>query len=96
MCATHGTAGLVAAMSARLLGPNPTPKLKDEMRELMSRQSPAAVIAAQSAMARRRDQTDLLPHIAVPTLLIAGTQDAVTPLSVPRRDAGPHPRQPAG
>ena len=80
----HGTAGLVAAMTTRLLGRDPTPELKNRMRELMSRQSPAAVIAAQSAMSRRRDQTDLLPQIAVPTLLIAGTQDAVTPLSVPR------------
>jgi pimeloyl-ACP methyl ester carboxylesterase len=80
----HGTAGLVAAMSARLLGPNPTPAHQAQMREWMSRQSPAAVIAAQSAMSRRRDQTDLLPTITVPTLLIAGTQDAVTPLAVPR------------
>jgi pimeloyl-ACP methyl ester carboxylesterase len=80
----HGTAGLVETMIGRLLGPDSTPELKERLRALMSRQSPAAVIAAQSAMARRRDQTDLLPQLTVPALLIAGAQDAVTPLSVPR------------
>jgi pimeloyl-ACP methyl ester carboxylesterase len=80
----HGTAGLVKTMTVRLLGPAPTPELKQQMRTQMSRQSPAAVIAAQSAMSRRPDQTDLLPKLTVPVLLIAGAQDAVTPLSVPR------------
>jgi 3-oxoadipate enol-lactonase len=79
-----GTAGLVKTMTVRLLGPTAPPELKEHMRTLMSRQSPAAVIAAQSAMSRRPDQTDLLPKITVPVLLIAGAQDAVTPLAVPR------------
>jgi pimeloyl-ACP methyl ester carboxylesterase len=80
----RGTAGLVDAMTTRLLGPNAGPEIREPMRALMSRQSPDGVIAAQSAMARRRDQTDLLPQLAIPTLIIAGSQDAVTPLAVPR------------
>jgi pimeloyl-ACP methyl ester carboxylesterase len=69
-------------MITRLLGPNPSAALKDEMRTIMSRQAPAAVIAAQSAMSRRRDQTDLLPQLNLPTLIIAGAQDVVSPPSV--------------
>ncbi len=80
----HGTSGLVETMITRLLGKNPTPALREQMRSLMCRQSPAAVIAAQSAMARRRDQTDLLPALAIPILLVAGAEDAVTPPPVAR------------
>ena len=79
-----GTGRLVETMVGRLLGKNPTPALQDEMRRLMSRQSAAAVIAAQSAMSRRRDQTDLLPRIGVPALLVVGAEDAVTPPPVAR------------
>ena len=79
-----GTGGLVEAMMGRLLGKNPTAGLQAEMRRLMSRQSAAAVIAAQSAMARRRDQTELLPRLKVPALIVAGAEDAVTPPAVAR------------
>jgi pimeloyl-ACP methyl ester carboxylesterase len=81
---TKGTAGLVETMIGRLLGPNPKPELKQKMRELMSRQSAEAVIAAQSAMARRRDQTDLLPELRVPALIVAGAADVVAPPAVAR------------
>jgi pimeloyl-ACP methyl ester carboxylesterase len=79
-----GTGGLVETMIVRLLGKNPTAALKDEMRTMMSRQSAAAVIAAQSAMARRRDQTDLLPQLKVPALIVVGAEDTVTPPVVAR------------
>jgi len=79
-----GTGGLVEAMIGRLLGKNATAALKEEMRGLMSRQSAAAVIAAQSAMSRRRDQTELLPQLRVPALIVVGAEDAVTPPAVAR------------
>jgi pimeloyl-ACP methyl ester carboxylesterase len=79
-----GTGGLVEAMLGRLLGPASSETLQEEMRTMMSRQSPAAVIGAQSAMARRRDQGDLLPRIQVPALIVAGAQDVVSPPAVAR------------
>jgi pimeloyl-ACP methyl ester carboxylesterase len=64
------------------------------MRTMMSRQSPTAVIAAQSAMSRRHDQTDLLPQLNLPTLIIAGAQDVVSPPAVAQAMAAklPHCR----
>ena len=79
-----GTSRLVETMIVRLLGKNPTPALKDQMRSLMRPQSAQAVIAAQSAMSRRRDQTDLLPQIKVPALIVVGAEDSVTPPPVAR------------
>jgi pimeloyl-ACP methyl ester carboxylesterase len=90
----HGTAGLIETMIGKLLGPNPSPPRINEMRTVMSRQSPTAVIAAQTAMSRRHDQTDLLPQLNLPTLIIAGAQDAVSPPSVAQAMAAklPHCR----
>ncbi|HEY4329440.1 MAG TPA: alpha/beta hydrolase, partial [Phycisphaerae bacterium] len=65
----------------RLLKPNPAPDLPQKLRTLMSPQSPDAVIAAQTAMANRPDQTDLLPHVNIPALIIVGIHDIITPPS---------------
>ena len=32
-------------------------------------------------MAEREDQTDLLPKISVPTLILVGAEDAITPVA---------------
>ncbi|HET9773102.1 MAG TPA: alpha/beta fold hydrolase, partial [Acidimicrobiia bacterium] len=37
---------------------------------------------ALEAMKQRSDQTDLLPHIAVPALVVVGEHDALVPLEV--------------
>jgi pimeloyl-ACP methyl ester carboxylesterase len=39
-------------------------------------------IGALEAMKQRRDQTDLLPSIAVPTLVVVGESDAIAPVDV--------------
>jgi 3-oxoadipate enol-lactonase len=41
--------------------------------------SPEGAAAALRAMASRRDQTDLLPSIDVPTLIVVGDEDSITP-----------------
>ena len=48
-------------------------------RAMMLDTSPEGAAAALRAMAARRDQTDLLPSINVPTLIIVGSEDTVTP-----------------
>ena len=39
----------------------------------------AGAAAALRGMALRRDQTDLLPDILAPTLILVGGEDAITP-----------------
>jgi len=76
------TAKLIDTMLPRLLGQNTPPAVQQSLRTMMARQSPAAIIAAQAAMAARRDHTDFLPHIEVPTLIVVGDQDVSTPPAV--------------
>jgi pimeloyl-ACP methyl ester carboxylesterase len=49
------------------------------VRALMLGTSPEGAAAALRAMALRRDQTELLPSINVPTLIVVGDEDSITP-----------------
>jgi 3-oxoadipate enol-lactonase len=50
--------------------------------DMMRSTAPAGWIGALEAMKQRRDQTDLLPAIAVPTLVVVGKSDAIAPVDV--------------
>ena len=50
--------------------------------DMMRSTAPAGWIGALEAMKERRDQTDLLPSIAVPTLVVVGEADAIAPVDV--------------
>lgn len=50
--------------------------------DMMRSTPPAGWIGALEAMKQRRDQTDLLPQIAVPTLVVVGESDALAPIAV--------------
>ena len=50
--------------------------------DMMRSTAPAGWIGALEAMKQRRDQTDLLPQISVPTLVVVGESDALIPLEV--------------
>ena len=52
---------------------------------VMRATAPAGWIGALEAMKDRRDQTDLLPTISVPTLVVVGESDALVPLDVAER-----------
>lgn len=62
-------------------------ELVETIRSLMTSASITAVVAAQHAMAVRPDSSDVLPSIPCPTLLIAGTEDVITPPEITRRMA---------
>lgn len=51
----------------------------EHWHRVVNRQSPQAVAAALMGMARRVDMRDVLPTIVVPSLVIAGEHDKVTP-----------------
>jgi 3-oxoadipate enol-lactonase len=57
------------------------PDLAARVRAMIVGNAPAGAAAALRGMALRRDQTDLLPSIDVPALVIVGSEDAITPPS---------------
>lgn len=59
----------------------------DAVREMVTSSAPSSIAAALRGMAVRPDSTKLLEEIAVPTLLIGGAEDALTPPDVMRKDA---------
>ncbi len=53
--------------------------LVEKVRDMMTRQPPGGVIGALHAMAERPDSTPDLPGIQVPTLVVVGADDKLTP-----------------
>ena len=74
---------IVEPMVERLLSPASRAEahIVDPVRGRIRRCSPAGIAFAQRAMAARPDSTSLLEAINVPTLVIAGSQDAIIPTS---------------
>src|SRR5215208_1222442 len=78
----EGMAPIVEAMLPKLLAAGTRGRDGEvlvRVRAMMLGTSPAGAAASLRAMAVRRDQTDLLPSINVPTLIVVGSEDAVTP-----------------
>jgi 3-oxoadipate enol-lactonase len=50
-----------------------------ELKRIGSGQRPAAIIAALQALKNRPDSVPTLAQVAVPTLILVGEKDAVTP-----------------
>jgi 3-oxoadipate enol-lactonase len=79
---TDGPPVVVEAMMPRLFGPNTnekTPQVTDAVRNVMLASSSRGIAAAQLALADRPDSTPTLAQIAVPTLIIVGENDAISP-----------------
>ena len=76
-----GVEGIVEPMVARLLAPENAAEfhISDPVRGRIRRYTPEGVAACQEAMAARPDSTPQLAAISVPTLVLVGSQDAVTP-----------------
>ncbi len=75
----EGIRPIVESMLPKMLTPDAPPETRERVREIMSSSSADGVIAALHAMATRPDSTPLLGEIGVPTLVIVGEQDTVTP-----------------
>lgn len=56
------------------------PELVDRIRSIMMQQRVDGVVGALEAMRGRPDSTDLLATIDVPTLVVVGEEDTVTPV----------------
>jgi pimeloyl-ACP methyl ester carboxylesterase len=90
----RGVGWVADQLLPKLLGPHAEPRLQNLVRGMIGQATPAAVADAQFAMAARRDATELLPSITCPTLVVVGSEDALTPPSDARAMAAaiPHAR----
>ena len=80
----EGTGPLAEAMLPGLLGKSTLERKKlvaKKVSQWIRETKPEAVALAQRAMADRRDQTDLLPRLKMKTLVLAGAEDALIPVS---------------
>ena len=84
----EGTAGLIDGLVNALLS-EPTrekkPDVVERVRALMAENPPAGFVGALEAMKTRPDSSDELTGIKVPTLVIVGEHDAITPPDAARK-----------
>lgn len=77
-----GVFRLAEASIPNLLAPRTLaerPRVVETLRNTIERQSPEAIAAGARGMSFRCDSTDLLPQIAVPTLVLGGADDRLSP-----------------
>jgi pimeloyl-ACP methyl ester carboxylesterase len=80
--AEWGSARVAEMMGPKLLASRTfeqKPAVVAAVRQVVERTLPAAIAAAQRGMAARPDMTGLLPAIKVPTLIVVGAEDAISP-----------------
>jgi 3-oxoadipate enol-lactonase len=80
----RGTEPFIDAQLPKLLGESThrnRPDRVQEAKRMMLQASPAGIAAVQRGMAERPDSTPTLPSIAVPTLILVGEEDILTPVT---------------
>jgi len=65
----------------KLLRPGPDPEVLARVKALAAEGTPEGVAAAQRGMGRRKDSVPTLSRIQVPTLVLVGEQDQLTPVA---------------
>ena len=83
MAEDHGSAAVANMQIAGLMGKTTRekrPDIYDAMHRMMSQASADAVIGALEALIERADSTATLATIDVPTLIVAGEEDVITPV----------------
>jgi 3-oxoadipate enol-lactonase len=78
----EGPAPVVEAMMPKLFAARTAteqPGLLEETRAVMAATQPAGIAAALLGMAARADSTTLLPTLSVPTLVLVGAEDVISP-----------------
>jgi 3-oxoadipate enol-lactonase len=67
------------------------PTVVEQTRQVIEATAPATVAAALHAMAARIDATPMLPDVKLPTLVLCGEHDALTPATEMHQVAGAMP-----
>ena len=81
---SEGMAGIADAMLPKLLTPETVSKHPDivkRVRDMMLKTKREGAAAALRGMAERDDLTSMLSKISVPTLILVGAEDAITPVA---------------
>jgi pimeloyl-ACP methyl ester carboxylesterase len=92
---SQGSAAIAEQMLPKLLGATSykkNRKLVDRIREMIETTPPNVIADLLAAMAERADSTDLLASIDVPTLVICGDEDVLTPAEEARQWSAAIPR----
>lgn len=85
-----GTQAVAEVMLPKAIGPktfSDRPEVIEAVRSMMLASDPSGVAAASRGMAVRPDMTALLPSIDLPTLVVVGADDVLTPVEEMRRMA---------
>lgn len=80
----EGMEGIADSLLTKLLAPETVakrPEVVMRLREMMVETDPEGAAAALRGMAQRQDQTAFLSRIIAPTLIIVGSEDALTPVA---------------
>jgi YbgC/YbaW family acyl-CoA thioester hydrolase len=84
--AEEGAGAIAAAMGEKLFAQGTPPNVREAMARQMAGSSVSGIMAALVAMRDRADSTDLLPSLAgLPTLVIVGAEDQLTPPAAAER-----------
>lgn len=78
----HSAAEVIGSMLPKLLGEETRrdrPEVAEEVRRIAAAQSPAAIVAALQALRDRPDARPGLGAVRVPTLVVVGSEDTLTP-----------------
>ena len=78
----QGAAGVLADMEPKLVGETTRrerPEVIAHLRDIAMRNSNASIAGMVRALMSRTDSTSLLPAIRVPTLIVVGEEDTITP-----------------
>lgn len=81
----HGTAAFARPFLNDALAPKTLaekPAVFEFLRGLAEQAAPEAVTAALAALAARADMLSALPRVTVPTCVLVGAQDKITPLAM--------------
>jgi pimeloyl-ACP methyl ester carboxylesterase len=80
----EGMAPIADTMLPKLISPDTVskrPEVVKRVRDMMLHAKPEGAAAALRGMAEREDQTSRLSQINVPTLIIVGREDPITPVA---------------
>ncbi|MEM8535116.1 MAG: alpha/beta fold hydrolase [Chloroflexota bacterium] len=81
MVENQGLKSLSEQMIDKLLTPNAPPNLQSQVRQMIETNNGHGIASALRAMAKRPDSIPLIKTIDVPTVVIVGTKDTLTPPS---------------
>lgn len=74
-----GRTDFAGKMIPTLLGPRPTKAVRSRLRSMIEGTRYETMVASLEGMKDRPDRSVLLSQVAVPTLVMAGEHDALTP-----------------